>query len=137
MRPRSLLCSKPLASRCRKTRYPLFKALFQRGEKCLAETGRHVSKGRVKCLLRSRVDVREDTRDLLTGKPGSQTRLDEVKVLDFGDLVLAAFPNVVCAFSNCADLHQTEGPSVGQVTPSKRPPSAVPPCNRADVSQIL
>jgi hypothetical protein len=81
------------ASRLRpKTRYPLFKALLHRGEQRLGETGRHVSKRRGKCLLRSRVDVHEDTRDLFTGKPGSQTRLDEVATLDFGDLVVTAFP---------------------------------------------
>ncbi len=113
------------------------KALLHRGEQRLGEIGQHVSKRSGNCLLRPRVDVRDDTRDLFTGKPGSQARLHEVTALDFGHLVLAASTNVVCALSNCADLHQTEGPSIGQVAPSERPPSAVPPCYWADVSQIL
>ena len=92
MRPRLSGCANRLVGCGPKTQYPLFKALLHRGEQCLRETDRHVSKRRRKCLLRSRVDVREDMRDLFTGKPGSQTRLDEMATLDFGDLVVTAFP---------------------------------------------
>lgn len=42
-----------------KARYPLLKAALHRGEQCLGETGRHVSKRRGKCLLRFSLDVRE------------------------------------------------------------------------------
>ena len=90
--PRFSGCANRLVGCGPKTRYPLFKALLHRGEQRLGETGRHLSKRRSKCLLRSRVDVHEDTRDLFTGKPGSQTRLDEVATLDFGDFVVTAFP---------------------------------------------
>ena len=67
------------------------KALLHRGEQRLGEIGQHVSKRSGNCLLRPRVDVRDDTRDLFTGKPGSQTRLDEGTNLDSGDFIVTAF----------------------------------------------
>lgn len=89
--PRFSGCANRLVGCGPRPRYPLF-GLASEANSASGKLGRHLRKRRSKCLLRSRVDVHEDTRDLFTGKPGNQTRLDEVATLDFGDLVVAAFP---------------------------------------------